>query len=111
MKPGSEYEDFVYGKFRSLFIDATVTKDDRIVGLQSGLQRQIDVSVRLPFLLEPLLYIAQCKDWPEVGGVMPTIQRRDQDWLVQNVKPSPSACHDASPHSPAFATVRFCSTN
>ena len=60
---GSEYEQFVFDKFERLFSDAVVTKNDHIQGYLSGLDREIDVSVRLRVGSEQLLYIAQCKDW------------------------------------------------
>lgn len=60
---GSEYEQFVFEKFERLFADGTVTKNDHISGHLSGLNREIDVSVRLVAGDVKLLYIAQCKDW------------------------------------------------
>jgi hypothetical protein len=60
---GSEYEQFVFEKFSQLFADSTVTKNDHIRGHLSGLDREIDVSVRLIADDAHLLYIAQCKDW------------------------------------------------
>lgn len=64
MRPGKEYELFVYEKLKKLFPDPDVKHDDHILGKESGLSRQIDVSVRIP--LDPgteLLYVVQCKDW------------------------------------------------
>ncbi len=60
---GREYEQFVFDKFKRLFADAIVTKNDHIRGSLSGLDREIDVSVRMTVGSERLLYIAQCKDW------------------------------------------------
>ena len=60
---GSEYEQFVFEKFERLFADGIVTKNDHISGHLSGLNREIDVSVRLVASDVKLLYIAQCKDW------------------------------------------------
>jgi len=60
---GSEYEQFVFEKFKRLFADGTVTKNDHIRGHLSGLDREIDVSVRLVAGDAHFLYIAQCKDW------------------------------------------------
>lgn len=59
---GSEYEHFVFEKFKRLFADSVVTKNDHIRGSLSGLDREIDVSVRMTVRSEKLLYIAQCKD-------------------------------------------------
>jgi Restriction endonuclease len=61
-KQGSEYEQFVYDKFRRLFVDSTVTLNDKILGKQSGLEPEIDVSVKTTVESEQLLYIVQCKD-------------------------------------------------
>jgi hypothetical protein len=63
MKPGKEYEQFVYEKLRRFFPDALVTLNDRIAGRESGLPREIDVSVRMSVENAELLYIVQCKDW------------------------------------------------
>lgn len=60
---GSEYEQFVFEKFKRLFADGIVTKNDHICGHLSGLNREIDVSVRQIVDDVNLLYIAQCKDW------------------------------------------------
>lgn len=60
---GSEYEQFVFEKFERLFADGIVTKNDHICGHLSGLNREIDVSVRQFVDDISLLYIAQCKDW------------------------------------------------
>jgi hypothetical protein len=43
---GEEYEKFVYEKLKRFFPDFDVTHDDQIEGRQSGLKRQIDVSIR-----------------------------------------------------------------
>ena len=63
MKAGAEYEQFVYEKLKSFFVDACVTKNDRIHGYESELEREIDVSVRLQIRDAEFLYIVQCKDW------------------------------------------------
>lgn len=60
---GSEYEQFVFDKLKRLFADSIVTKNDHIRGHLSGLDREIDVSVRMTAGNVHLLYIAQCKDW------------------------------------------------
>jgi hypothetical protein len=61
-KKGSTYEQFVYEKFRRLFVDSVVTLNDKILGNESGLEREIDVSVRIPVRDTQVLYIVQCKD-------------------------------------------------
>ena len=60
---GKEYEQFVFDKFKRLFVDSIVTKNDYIRGHLSTLDREIDVSVRIEVASEQLLYIVQCKDW------------------------------------------------
>jgi hypothetical protein len=63
MKAGSEYEAFVYEKLRRLFPDAVVTLNDHLIGRESDLRRQIDVSLRMKVDSQvELLYIVQCKD-------------------------------------------------
>lgn len=60
---GSEYEQFAYEKFRQLFPNATVTKNDYIHGSLSDLDREIDVSIKITVESQQFLYIVQCKDW------------------------------------------------
>jgi hypothetical protein len=61
-RQGSEYERFVYEKFRRFFADSKVTLNDRILGKQSSLLREIDISIRINISGEEVLYIVQCKD-------------------------------------------------
>jgi hypothetical protein len=61
-RAGSDYERFVYNKFQRLFPDAEVTLNDKIPGRQSGLQREIDISIRMNVGDAEILYIIQCKD-------------------------------------------------
>jgi hypothetical protein len=63
MKPGARYERFVFEKLQRLFPEASVKLNDRIPGVNSGLLREIDVSIRIAFQDTQLLYIVQCKDW------------------------------------------------
>jgi hypothetical protein len=63
VKAGAEYEQFVYAKFLQLFPDAVVTLNDRIVGQESNILRELDVSVRMTISDVTILYIVQCKDW------------------------------------------------
>jgi hypothetical protein len=60
---GEEYEKFVYEKLKRFFPDFEVTHDDQIEGKQSGLHRQIDISIRGKVRNIDLLYIVQCKDY------------------------------------------------
>jgi hypothetical protein len=62
VKKGGAYEQFVYEKFKRLFVDSIVTLNDKIMGRESGLEREIDVSIRTTVGDEELLYIIQCKD-------------------------------------------------
>jgi hypothetical protein len=61
-RAGGEYERFVYEKLWRLFADSTVTLNDKILGKQSGLFREIDISIRIPGDDYQLLYVVQCKD-------------------------------------------------
>jgi hypothetical protein len=61
-RAGSDYERFVYNKFQGLFPDAQVTLNDGIAGRQSGLLREIDISIRMTVGDTEILYIVQCKD-------------------------------------------------
>ncbi len=61
-KRGTEYERFVYEKFRRLFADSEVRLNDKILGKDSGLEREIDISISTNIGLDRLLYIVQCKD-------------------------------------------------
>ncbi len=62
MKPGRLYEEFIHDTFARLFPDFTVTLNDHIIGLQSGIMRQIDVSMRANVAGADLFYIIQTKD-------------------------------------------------
>jgi Restriction endonuclease len=59
---GREYEQFVYDKLRRLFVDSRVTPNDKIMGIESGIEREIDISIKTAVGAEELLYIVQCKD-------------------------------------------------
>ena len=62
MKPGKEYEIFIYEKFIKLFSNFNVKLNDKILGLQSGIKREIDISIRGISGEIELLYLVQCKD-------------------------------------------------
>ncbi len=62
VRKGGAYEQFVYDKFKRLFVDSTVTLNDKTTGRESGLEREIDVSIRTMVGDKELLYIIQCKD-------------------------------------------------
>jgi hypothetical protein len=61
-RKGGEYEQFVYEKFKRLFVGGVVTPNDKIMGHESGLEREIDISVRFTVEDQEVLYIVQCKD-------------------------------------------------
>jgi len=61
-KAGSDYEKFVAKKLRSYIPNAKIVLNDKILGRQSGLLREIDISIRIDFGEGELLYIIQCKD-------------------------------------------------
>jgi len=61
-RQGSEYEQFVYDKFCAFFPDATITLNDKILGNQSDLVREIDISIKFNFEGKEVLYVVQCKD-------------------------------------------------
>ena len=62
MRVGSDYERFVYEKFRRLFPDAQVALNDKLPGEQSGLPREIDISIKMTVGNTEIVYIVQCKD-------------------------------------------------
>src|SRR4029077_3068862 len=62
VRAGSDYERFVFEKFRRLFPDAQVTLNDKIPGKQSGLLREIDISIKMTVGDTEIVYIVQCKD-------------------------------------------------
>jgi hypothetical protein len=59
---GAEYERFVYEKAKRLFVNSRVVLNDQILGRQSKLMREIDISISTDLGEERLLYIVQCKD-------------------------------------------------
>ena len=48
---------------------AIVTYDDHIMGLESGTERQIDISIRVTISGYSILIIIECKDWADPIGV------------------------------------------
>lgn len=61
-RAGRDYERFVYDKLQRLFPEAQVTLNDRIPGRQSGLLREIDISIKMTVGNTEILYIVSCKD-------------------------------------------------
>lgn len=62
MKAGKEYEIFVYDKFKSFFSNFELVMNDRILGKESAIKREIDISIKGKIENIDLLYIVQCKD-------------------------------------------------
>lgn len=69
MKPGKEYEAFVYSKFKNLFQNFEVIQNDRIIGKQSNIRREIDISIKGKVDGVNLLYLVQCKDHKKPADV------------------------------------------
>lgn len=61
-RKGGEFEQFVYEKAKRLFVDSVVKLNDKIVGQESGLEREIDVLIRTPLGDDEVLYTVSCKD-------------------------------------------------
>lgn len=62
MKPGKEYEVFIYNKFKLFFSSFDVKINDKIIGIQSGIKREIDISIKGNVNDINILYLVQCKD-------------------------------------------------
>lgn len=69
MKKGIQYELFVYEKFKSFFKDFSVTHNDKILGNESKMKRQIDVSIKGTINQIDLLYVVQCKDYTRPADI------------------------------------------
>ncbi|GAB3803050.1 hypothetical protein GCM10028819_32350 [Spirosoma humi] len=70
MAPGKEYEKFIYDKMKIAFPDFKVTLDEKIVGKISGIQRQIDVTIRGFINSIEILYLIQCKDYTRKADII-----------------------------------------
>src|SRR5215831_1699502 len=57
------FEKLVARMYSTLSAEARVKYDDRIVGRMSGIERQIDVSLRTSVPGSDLLLIVQCRDY------------------------------------------------
>lgn len=55
------YEQQIYEKFKNSYSDCEFTKNDKIVGQYSKVQRQIDVAVRGTLAGYPQLLVIECK--------------------------------------------------
>jgi hypothetical protein len=63
MKKGKKYEDFVYKIFSDFFKEFSLKQNDKIKGNKSGLNREIDVSIRGKVDNVDLLFIVQAKEY------------------------------------------------
>ncbi len=63
MKKGKEYEDFVYKIFSEYFKGFSLIQNDKIRGNESGLLREIDISIRGKVDNVELLFLVQAKDY------------------------------------------------
>jgi len=69
MKPGKRYEELIHKIYRELEPHAEVRIDDKIMGSISGIERQIDVSIRTKIAGHDILIIVQAKDHKRKGDV------------------------------------------
>jgi len=69
MKPGREYEIFIYNKLKAFLPEFEVTFDDKILGKESGIKRQIDTSIKGNINGENLLILVQCKDYTNPADI------------------------------------------
>ena len=60
-KTWQEFEDLVENIHRKFHPNAKVSRDDHIVGKDSGIRRQIDVAVRYRLGLSDILLVVECK--------------------------------------------------
>lgn len=63
MKKGREYEDFIFKIFSEYFKGFKLTQNDKILGIESGIQREIDVSIRGNIEGQDVLFVVQAKDY------------------------------------------------
>lgn len=69
MKKGSEFEKVAKKIYEELSPNSIVTLNDKIMGKDSGTEREIDVSIRTTISACELLIIVQCKDHNKVLNV------------------------------------------
>lgn len=63
MKPGKEYENFVFRIFSEYFREFSLKQNEKIIGNESGILREIDISIRGKVEDVDLLFIVQAKDY------------------------------------------------
>ena len=69
MKKGKEYELLVEQIYKELQSDAEIKQDDFIQGEESGIKRQIDLSIRYRIVDIEMLIVVQAKDWGRKADV------------------------------------------
>src|SRR5579863_9395591 len=77
---------------------AVVTLDDKIVGFESGVERQLDVTIRISVAGYKILVVIECKDESrpvDVGGI------GEFTSLLQDVKANKGVMISSSGYTPA----------
>lgn len=69
MKAGREYENFIFEAFKRFFPKFHVVINDKIRGVQSGILREIDVSLRGQVAGTEILYVIQAKDYTRPADI------------------------------------------
>lgn len=69
MKQGAQFEQLVESIYRELDSSSQITRNDKILGRDSGIEREIDVSIRGSIGLHKLLIIIQAKDYKKACDV------------------------------------------
>jgi Restriction endonuclease len=69
LKQGKEYELLIEKIYKDLEPDAVIKQDDYIDGLDSGIKRQIDLSIRSKIAIADILVIVQAKDYKNKADV------------------------------------------
>ncbi|MBS1663653.1 MAG: restriction endonuclease [Bacteroidetes bacterium] len=59
---GKPFEDLIFNIYKELEPHATIKKNDRIKGIESGIEREIDISLKRDFGGHEILMIIQAKD-------------------------------------------------
>lgn len=62
MKAGKEYELFIFEKFKKFFVNFDVKINDKVIGNQSKIKRELDITVRGKIDKSEIFYVVQCKD-------------------------------------------------
>jgi hypothetical protein len=68
-KTGKEFEELIFGIYKELLPHAEVKWNDHILGRDSKVERQIDISIRLKIASHEILIIVQAKDQKKAADV------------------------------------------